>query len=263
LAVEHARYDAARAERAFHQCEPENRLVARSLEQRWEATLRLVAEAERAVATAQTTAVPLPARAALEALASDLPRLWHAATTSDKDRKRLLRAVVADVTVQSAVRDASLRIGLRWQSGAAETLVIPRPLGRRTAPGAIDLVRQQVNRSDAKLVAALNAAGFTTTTGQLFAGKDVRALRRREQLWPPPTPDDGCLAASDVARRLGVGKSVVYYWLEHALIDGHRDVLGRWRVAFSPDVEAACRQRMLASSRITLRIPPVAPGASV
>jgi DNA invertase Pin-like site-specific DNA recombinase len=263
LTVERARYETARAERAFHQCEPENRLVARSLEQRWEQQLRLVAEAERALATAQATAAPLPARPELEALASDLPRLWHASTTSDKDRKRLLRAVVADITVQSAVGDSSLRLGLRWQSGAAETLIIPRPIGRRTAPGAIDLVRHQVDRSDDHLVAALNAAGFTTTTGDAFTVRDVRALRRREQLWPPPTPDDGCLPASDVARRLGVDKGVVYYWLEHGHVDGHRDVHGRWRVAFSADVEAACRQRMLASSRITLRIPSLAPGGAV
>jgi DNA invertase Pin-like site-specific DNA recombinase len=263
LAVERARYDAARAERAFHQCEPENRLVARSLEQRWEEKLRLVNEAERALATAQTAAVPLPARPELEALASDLPRLWQASTTSDRDRKRLLRALVADVTVQSVVGDLALRIGLRWQSGAAETLIIGRPRGRRTAPGAIEIVRQQVDRPDEDVATALNAAGLTTTTGQPFTVRDVRALRRREQLWPPPAPDDGCLAATDVARRLGVAKSAVYYWLEQALIDGHRDVHSRWRVPFSPDVEAACRHRMLASSRIKLQTPPLAPGASV
>ena len=263
LAVERARYDAARAERAFHQCEPENRLVARSLEQRWEEKLRLAHEAERALATAQTAAVPLPARAELEALASDVPRLWQASTTSDKDRKRLLRALVADVTVQSVVGDLSLRIGLRWQSGAAETLIIGRPRGRRTAAGAIAIVRQQVDRPDEDVAAALNAAGLTTTMGQPFTIRDVRALRRREQLWPPPAPDDGCLAATDVARRLGVTKSVVYYWLEQAQVDGHRDVHGRWRVPFSPDVEAACRHRMLASSRIKLQTPPLAPGASV
>ena len=260
LCVERARYEATHAERAFHQCEPENRLVARSLEHRWEEKLRVVSEAESALAAAQATAVPLPARVELEALASDLPRLWHASTTSDKDRKRLLRAVLADVTVQSTVADSCLRLGLRWQSGAAETLIVPRPLGRRTAPGAIDLVRHQVNRSDDELVAALNATGFTTTTGQPFAVKDVRALRRRHQL---PSPDDGRLPVTEVARRLGVNKGVLYYWLEQGHVDGHQDLHGRWRVSFSADVEAACRQRILASSRIKLRTPLLAPGGAV
>ena len=263
LCVERARYEAARAERAFHQCEPENRLVARSLEHRWEEKLRFVTEAERALVAAQATAVPLPARAELEALASDLPRLWHASTTSDKDRKRLLRAVLADVTVQSTAADSRVRLGLRWQSGAAETLIVPRPLGRRTAPGAIDLVRHQVDRSDDELVAALHAAGFTTTTGQPFAVKDVRALRRRHQLPSPPSPNDGRLPATEVARRLGVDKGVVYYWLEQGHVNGHQDGHGRWGVSFSADVEAACRQRIRASSHIKLRTPLLAPGGAV
>jgi hypothetical protein len=79
--------------------------------------------------------VPLPARDDLEALATDLPRLWHASTTSDKDRKRVPRTLVADVTLQSEIAEPLLHLGVRWHSGAAETLVVPRPTGRRPAAG--------------------------------------------------------------------------------------------------------------------------------
>ena len=99
LAVERARYDADRAERAFCQVEPENRLVARSLEARWEARLAALAEAEQALEAAQDTLPPLPSRDDLEKLAADLPALWNAPTTSARDRKRLLRTLIADVTV--------------------------------------------------------------------------------------------------------------------------------------------------------------------
>ena len=99
LAVERARYDADRAERAFHAVEPDNRLVARSLETRWEARLAALADAEQALAAITDTLPPLPSRADLEALAADLPGLWHAPTTSHKDRKRLLRTLIADVTL--------------------------------------------------------------------------------------------------------------------------------------------------------------------
>jgi len=99
LAVERARYDADRAERAFCACEPENRLVARSLEARWEARLAFLAEAEQALQAASESLPPLPGRAELEKLAADLPALWHAPATSSKDRKRLLRTLIADVTV--------------------------------------------------------------------------------------------------------------------------------------------------------------------
>ena len=100
LRVERARYDAARAERAFHACEPENRLVARSLETRWEQKLRELAEAEAELAEHNKPA-PEPSREQLEALARDLPKLWAAESTAQRDRKRLLRAMIADITITS------------------------------------------------------------------------------------------------------------------------------------------------------------------
>src|SRR5215470_743989 len=78
LAVERARYDADRAERAFSAVEPENRLVARTLEARWEAKLAAVAEARQALEAARDALPPLPSRAELEKIAADLPALWHA-----------------------------------------------------------------------------------------------------------------------------------------------------------------------------------------
>ena len=72
LAVERARYEAERAERAFHACEPDNRLVARNLESRWEARLVALAQAEKALTEAQTATPPLPSRAELEALTGDV-----------------------------------------------------------------------------------------------------------------------------------------------------------------------------------------------
>jgi hypothetical protein len=90
LAAEPARYDTDRAERAFLACEPENRLVARTLEARWEARLARLAEAEAALAAQRSAQPELPAPGALAATVADLPALWADPATSDKDRKRLL-----------------------------------------------------------------------------------------------------------------------------------------------------------------------------
>src|SRR6266545_2112675 len=118
LAVDRARYHADRAERAFHACEPENRLVARSLEARWETKLAALAEAKAALAARDEALPPLPSRADLERLAANLPELWHALTTSQKDRKRLLRTLVSDVTLLPETHHDQLRIGIRWHTGA-------------------------------------------------------------------------------------------------------------------------------------------------
>src|SRR5258708_10650285 len=99
LAVERARYEADRAERSFHQVEPENRLVASTLEARWESRPAGLAEPEQSLQAARDSLPPLPPRAALEKLAADLPALRHPPTTSSKHRQPRLRPLTPDGTL--------------------------------------------------------------------------------------------------------------------------------------------------------------------
>ena len=170
LAVERARYEADRAERAFHAVEPENRLVARTLETRWEAKLAALAEAEQALAAARDTLPPLPGRAELEKLAADLPGLWHAPTTSHKDRKRLLRTVIADITLLPEPDQHKARIGIRWHTGATDEITVARAVHPGTAkrspsPAVAMVTRLGPTTATAELADLLNAAGLTTGTG--------------------------------------------------------------------------------------------------
>ena len=268
LRRERARYDAARTERAFHHCEPENRLVARSLEHRWEEALKALAEADAALAGAQAAVAPLPPRAELEALATDLPRLWAAPTTSHKDRKRLLRTLVADVTLKSARADEQVRIGIRWRSGATEELMVqrpvPAPVARRTPVAVIDFVRRHGAGRDEDVVAELNAARLTTGTGRPFDVAAVRWLRFAYRIPSPPPPlAHGELAVADVAARLGIARDAVYYWIEHGQLEARRDDRGRLYVPFSAEVEDACRHRVIASTHITLRTQTATVGGAV
>lgn len=251
LRLERARYEAARAECAFHRCEPDNRLVARSLEHRWEEKLSAVADAEAAVVAAHTAMTPLPPRAELEALASDLPALWNAATTSNKDRKRLLRTLVADVTLISQPVAKNVRVGIHWRSGASEDVVVcrpvPAPVSRRTVTGAIELARRLSDHRDEHLVAELNAAGFRTGTGRAFDIAAVRWVRFAHQIPPAPRLAPGELTVTGVAARLGTSESAIYYWIEQSQLEARRDPDGRLYVPFPSSVEEACRQRVLAS----------------
>ena len=172
LRVERTRYEAARAERAFHHCDPDNRLVTRSLEWRWEEKLRELAEAEREL-VCQLNEPALPSREQLESLAADFPRLWAAPTTSDKQRKRLLRSLISDVTLLSEPAGMQLRIGIRWRSGACEELVARRPLlasqARRTPQDAVEISRRLgAQRTNAELAAELNRVGLKTGTGKCY-----------------------------------------------------------------------------------------------
>ncbi len=173
LAVERARYDADRAERAFHACEPENRLVARSLEARWESRLDALADAEKALAAEAAAAPTLPGRAELEALTGDVAALWHAPTTAARDRKRLLRTLIADVTLLPEPDLSKARIGIRWHTGAIDEVTVARRHSivesRRTDLAAVDLVRSLgPTHTNEDLANRLNNDGYLTGAGRPF-----------------------------------------------------------------------------------------------
>jgi DNA invertase Pin-like site-specific DNA recombinase len=265
LQVERARYEAARAERAFHRCEPDNRLVARSLEQRWEEKLVALREAEANLATSLATAGPLPPHADLAALAADLPRLWAAPTTSPKDRKRLLRTVVADVTLTSERRPGPhVRVGIRWRTGATEELFVLRSRLRKTPAAAIELAQRFSEHSNEELASILAAAGLSTGTGLPFS---VAAVRRMRDTYRVPVPSQvllapGELTVYEVAARLEVAPSVVYEWI----YSGRLRVCRRGRrlgVPFSSDIEATSKELVRRSTRIKLRTQIAAPGGAL
>jgi DNA invertase Pin-like site-specific DNA recombinase len=267
LRAERARYQATRAERAFHLCDPENRLVARSLEQRWEERLQEMAEAERELAC-EAAQKPTPNRDEIEALAGDLPRLWGAPTTSDKDRKRLLRTLIADVTLTSEPTGRPVEIGIRWHSGAVEKRTVLRPasaaMSRRTSQEAVESVKRLgPQHEDAELAATLNGSGLSTGTGRPFDAAAVRWIRYAYGIASPPRLAQGERSVRQVADRLGVSGSAVYYWISRGQLTARRGSGGRLCVPFPPEVEQACQERIAQSNRFVTRTQSTAAGGAV
>ena len=254
LAVERARYDADRAERAFLACEPENRLVARTLEARWEARLADLAGTEAALAAQRSARPELPGPDQLAATIADLPALWSAPATSDKDRKRLLRTLLADVTLTPSASDpAQITAGLRWKSGASQQVQVTRCRSavqlRCTDPAAIGLARRIGPGLDNNtLAAALNDAGHRTGTGQPFDGVAAANLRSYHHIPYPGLLEDGELTPRQVAQITGVSAGTVHYWINAGYLTARRGPAGRWCIPFPPGVEAACRDRAAGSA---------------
>ena len=253
LAVERARHAADRAERAFVACEPENRLVARTLEARWEARLTDLAEAEAALAVQAHAQPELPGPDQLAATIADLPALWAAPTTSDKDRKRLLRTLLADVTLTPSASDsAQISVGLRWKSGASQQVQVTRRKNayqlRATSPAAIELARRIGPGLDNNALAgALNDAGHRTGTGQPFDGVAAGNLRSYHHIPYPGLLEAGEHTPRQVAQLIGVSTGTIHYWINAGYLTARRGPAGRWRIPFPPDVEAACRHRAAGS----------------
>ncbi len=183
--IERAQYGADLARRRYQQVAPENRLVVRTLEREWEAALQAVTEVTTAYHQAQHAA-PLTLteadRQALRALATDIPALWPAPTTTVAERKELLRLLIADVTV---TRNATtLDVQLRWVTNQVETFTLPLPpRGARTAPAVIARLRELApTHTDAEVAATLNAEGFHTARSMEFTAPRVNSLRRTHRI---------------------------------------------------------------------------------
>jgi DNA invertase Pin-like site-specific DNA recombinase len=138
LRLERARYEAKRAERQYDVCDPDNRVVARTLEKRWNEKLSAIEELEQeydAFKASKRTSLSDLDRQRIAQLAADLPRLWRAASTTDRDRKLLLRNLIKDVTVRKIdVPKSALRLQLLWHSGAVTDLEIDLSRPRKRGP---------------------------------------------------------------------------------------------------------------------------------
>jgi len=254
LAADRARYDASRAERAFHACEPENRLVARTLEARWESRLNALAEAEAALAATRDTLPPLPSPDRLTALAADLPGLWHAPTTSDKDRKRLLRTLIADIHLLPEPDPARARIGIRWHTGATDELSVSRTgrrFANRTPQAVIDLVRRQhPGTSDDDLITQLNTAGLTTGLGRPFSVTALQRLRYAYNIPAPAALARHELTVSQVADQLNCSINVIYYWIKTGQLPARKGRGNRRCIPWDSNIQARYEQRIAASSHL-------------
>jgi DNA invertase Pin-like site-specific DNA recombinase len=268
LAVERARYDADRAERAFSAAEPENRLVVRTLEARWETRLAALAEAETALQAVRTAVPPLPARADLQALVTDLPRLWHAPTTSARDRKRLLRTLIADITVLPETDRAKVRIGIRWHTGAADEIAADRPLppgpAARTPTPAVELIRAHgPTTSNDDLVTMLNAAGHRTGKGRPFDIDAVQWVRHVHKIPTPGPLAPGETTVADAAQRLGISANAVYYWIKAGHLPARRGPGNRLAITWNAETEAACLARIASSGHLNRTPQPATAGEAV
>jgi len=181
--IEAARYEAEKAARRYRQVEPENRLVARTLEADWNARLEYVQQLERAYEERkQKPPMMLTAeqREKIRALAEDLPRLWRAPTTTVAQRKRLLRLLVEDVTLRNSDDPWCLEVGIHWKSGAATRHQAERVAlhAHGTKPEVVARIRELYRtKQDKEIADILNAEGYRTGYGKPFTVGRVSQVR--------------------------------------------------------------------------------------
>src|SRR4029077_3381937 len=181
--LERARYEAELARRRFVAVEPENRLVARTLEREWNERLAEIERMERDATLrpqlASRLVDPAEQRRVL-GLAQDLSKVWHAQTTPQTARKQLLGYMIKDVTLCRG--DTTIQVAIRWQTEACTVLEVPRPKRsyevRRTDPAVVARIRSLApEHTDRQIAALLDQEGFRSGTGSRFTQNIVTQLR--------------------------------------------------------------------------------------
>jgi len=251
LAVERARYEAERAERQYRAVEPENRLVARGLETEWEKRLRDLAAAEAELQRRQQQrprALSQEEKEKIRSLGSDLNTVWTAPTTTDRDRKELLRTLLEEVIVTVDRPERRAHLTLRWRRGTLTEvdLSLPRsqPRGLHTDEDTISLLRRLATHySDDVIAGILNRQGRKTATGERFTAVHVGGLRRYRNVprfQPPAEPPTGELVnIRQAAQILGINTSTVHRWLNDGFIAGEQVTPGApWQIRITEELRA-------------------------
>jgi hypothetical protein len=225
MRLERAEYEAALAERRYQEVDPSQRLVAATLERRWNDALLRWEELKQQAAEFQrqhTRAATPEQKAKVLALAKDLPKLWHAPTTQAKDRKQMLRLLIKDITVEkSAPKQLSAHI--RWQGNASThlTILLPANVADRVRYPAIvvERIREMAHHfPDAEIANQLREQGHTSAKGKPYTAKIVQWIRCRYRIPPPVLQMPEELTVHQVAKHFEVSEHVVYYWIQRSLL---------------------------------------------
>jgi DNA invertase Pin-like site-specific DNA recombinase len=223
--VQRARYEADLAQRRYLQVDPNNRFVADALEADWNDKLRGLAEAQEEYERqrqADRAVLDEASRQQILTLATDFPRLWQDPRTPQRERKRMVRLLLEDVTVY---KGEQLTAHLRFKGGATRTLLLPLPQPAwatwQTSPAVVaEIDRLLEQHTEGAIAALLNAQGWRSGKGQPFTLRMINRLRRDYRLKSrfQRLREAGLLTQKEIAEQLGISATTVHDWRRSGLV---------------------------------------------
>lgn len=259
MRIERAEYEAQLAERRYEEVDPSNRLVASTLEKRWNDALVRLEELRGEFAEFQrkeALTITPEQRAKVLALAEDFPYLWNAPTTKAKEKKRILRLLLKDITVERIAERKIVILHVRWQGGACEDIQVSLPANiadRLRYPEEVVQRVQELARElpDNQIAETLNEEERISAKGKPFNVSIVRWIRHKHQIPSPELKRPEELTVRQVANEFGVGRGVVYYWIERDVIEARRRNNGSpYWITLSPEKANELRAWVCNSKRI-------------
>jgi DNA invertase Pin-like site-specific DNA recombinase len=229
--VERIQYETDLARRRYMQVDPENRLVADTLEGEWNEKLRMLKDAQEEYERQRKQDLEViggEEREKILALATDFPRLWNDAGTQCREKKRMLRLIIEDVTLTRNA-DRTIGVDVRFKGGAAKSLHLPAPLLawelNRTSKTLIDQIDTLLDEhTDAEIADILNSQGKTSATGLMFRPVVVGTIRRRAGLKSryERLREQDLLTLHEAATKLHISTKTLRQWADDGIIKTYR-----------------------------------------
>lgn len=269
MRIERLEYKAQLAQRRYEEVDPANRLVAGTLEGRWNDALEELKKAQVELEeTRQKQGLELTEeqKTQLLTLAEDLPTLWKSPATSTQDRKRMLRLLIKDITIEKLPTQRKIVIHVRWQGGAVEDLPVDLPL---SAPDRVQYPKELVDRvrslavtmTDEQISAVFNQEGILSAKGKPFTRTMINWIRYRYRVPSPSLKKKHELTVQEVAASFGISTHVVYYWIQRGHLPARRLGAGRpYWITLNAEKETELRTWITNSARInqtSIQNPPV------
>lgn len=260
LRQQRAEYEAQLAQKCYEQVDPSNRLVASTLEQRWNDALIELEDVRNQIVDLQQqqNRITPEQREEVLNLAQNLPGLWNSSGTSPKDKKRILQLLIQDITVEKLERSQAT-LHVRWQGGLCEDVHVelPRPIADRWrhSEALVQRVRELANEfSDEEIAFQLNTEGLKSNKGNSFTRSSIRWIRHRHAIPPVDKKKPEERTVKELAQQFGVSHGVVYYWISRKIITARRLNQGspHW-ITIDQQTEKELEKRVQESNRIRPR----------
>jgi hypothetical protein len=221
-------YEADLAGRQYMNVDPANRLVACTLEKNWNDKLMQLQiatdEYDRKYKNSPLVLNP-EIRNQLLGLIKDFSKVWYNPKTPLRDKKRIVRLMIQDVTL---MKDKAITIKIRWRGGAHTIMEIPKPLSapfeRMTPEGVVNRIKQLSTNYTAKRIAdILNSEGYATGTNQKFTSRNLQQIMSAYGIknYYACLREDGKLTTREIAKMLGICTKTVIDWYNVGLLNGH------------------------------------------
>ncbi len=260
MKIQRAEYEAQLARRRYEEVDPSNRLVALTLEKRWNDKLINLEQIKQQYCEyrqKEKLDITTQHRKKITALAKDLPCLWEASTTQAKDRKRILRLLIKDITVEKAAEPKKIILHIRWQGGVCEDISIELPRDysdRLRYPDAIvSRVRElSKNLHDSEIAERLNKEGQMSSTGKPFTDSMVKWIRYKHKIPASVLKQPDEFTIREISDKFGVTHHIVYYWIERRYVKARKIKKGSpWFITLNSEKEKELYARVINGSKKT------------